>query len=198
MGLSCLPRKASGLARRALKSLSGRRVGEARQFDPWKIPENLEGKHGRLVRCFLVAKKASKKLYRGYILGMLGLNLKLDVVAIRINNYNPNISHLQLAYLRSTRLLTFLWNTSGGNIQGSGFSLNWPMGQIIATSHDRFPPKCTVLEGKWDPLFQRIPGWWNTVSWFGQIAYYRDGHPTFQKREPQKFNGYVNPYDWVW
>ena len=32
-------------------------------------------------------------------------------------------------------------------------------GQIIATSHDRVPPKGSVLEGKWDPLFQGNPGW---------------------------------------
>ena len=25
---------------------------------------------------------------------------------------------------------------------------------FIATSHDRFPPKGSCLEGKWDPLFQ--------------------------------------------
>ena len=27
-------------------------------------------------------------------------------------------------------------------------------GQIVATSHDRFPPKGSKSEGKWDPLFQ--------------------------------------------
>ena len=27
-------------------------------------------------------------------------------------------------------------------------------GQIVATSQDRFPPKGSFLEGKWDPLFQ--------------------------------------------
>ena len=32
-------------------------------------------------------------------------------------------------------------------------------GQIIATSHDRFPPKGSVWEGKWDPLFQGYLGW---------------------------------------
>lgn len=70
------------MARRALKSLSGHRVGEARQFDPWFIG----GKHRRLVRCFLGAKKFSKKLGVIY-LGCIFL-LKLDVVTIRVNNYN--------------------------------------------------------------------------------------------------------------
>ena len=28
-----------------------------------------------------------------------------------------------------------------------------------ATSHDRLAPKCSFLEGKWDPLFQGNPGW---------------------------------------
>ena len=34
--------------------------------------------------------------------------------------------------------------------------------QIIATSHDRFPPKGSCLEGKWDPLIFR-------ETWVGEI-----------------------------
>ena len=37
--------------------------------------------------------------------------------------------------------------------------------KFIATSHDRFPPKGSVLEGKWDPLFQGNLGWWNIIIW---------------------------------
>ena len=27
------------------------------------------------------------------------------------------------------------------------------------------PPQGSVLEGKWDPLFQGIPDWWNIIIW---------------------------------
>ena len=30
---------------------------------------------------------------------------------------------------------------------------------FLATSHDRFPPKGSKLEVKWDPLFQGNLGW---------------------------------------
>ncbi len=33
------------------------------------------------------------------------------------------------------------------------------------TSHDRFPPNGSVLEGKWDPLLQGNLGWWNIIIW---------------------------------
>ena len=38
-----------------------------------------------------------------------------------------------------------------GKVFGVSSTLN---GQIIATSHGSLTPKGSVLEGKWDPLFQ--------------------------------------------
>ena len=45
---------------------------------------------------------------------------------------------------------------SNSHISGSNF---------IATSQEFFTPRCSVLEGKWDPLFQGKPGWWHIIIW---------------------------------
>ncbi len=45
--------------------------------------------------------------------------------------------------------------------QGPQFTVGWSnieSGQIVATSHD-LTIKGSVLEGKWDPLFQENLGW---------------------------------------
>ena len=71
------------------------------------------------------------------------------------------------------------------------------MGQLIATSHDRFPPKCTVLEGKWDPLFQEFQ--------VGEILSYDLARLYIIEmviRPSKKGNPCIEwvckPYDWVW
>ncbi len=60
------------------------------------------------------------------------------------------------------------WNAEPNKKHGfqisNGTYLNiWP--NYSDRKHDRFSPKGSVLEGKWDPLFQGNLGWWNIIIW---------------------------------
>ena len=50
-------------------------------------------------------------------------------------------------------------------------------------------PKGSVLERKWDPLFQENPGWWNIIIWPEMIdsrAFFKQLGAFFYLKQPFK------------
>ena len=68
---------------------------------------------------------------------------------------------ISMASLPCCELYIMRWRRSGDS-QSLKKHRDWSR-QSIATSAE-VTPKCSFLEGKWDPLFQGNLGWWNIIQ----------------------------------